>query len=624
MLRRWTFQSGEDPLLAGIDSEIRDEIGRFGSTHPFILVRLEQPGLSSQRFLSCKTQEDIAGFVDELSRLPDLGANTLLRGIERALQSEIYEAADALFSWVQASEPTYGEKVYLGLSAGVECPTYWGYPVFERRLDKSPGSPDERLQVLLKIFEAYNSTTGNDATRFVLLEAFAFALSRCLGARGKFAEALPIVELALAHQPRSIHLKAAKHALNLKISGQQLPGRLEKFVGEDSGYLKQFICSEPFGRMEITHNGDVLVCCGHWLPTIVGNFISSPVDDVLNSVKARKIRESVTDGSYKYCNHLDCPLLNQDKLQRRERLTDPRITQAVASGRYGVDGVDQLTFGLDLTCNLSCPSCRTDRIIEKPSEANEKAEAVEKKLYPLLPTVKVLHINPAGELFASKPSRRVLELIDDERCPDLFLEIISNGTLFTEREWNRYPNIHDKVWSVRISTDAATKETFEKLRRLGRYEVFIENMKFLSRLRSSGKIGLLFFSFTYQLDNFREMRDFAAFTSLMNGDFAQFERLQNMGAFSEEEYRQKAVHRPEHPLYNEFLAVIDHPMFRNARRVVQDFDFFGRQGPTDDESRTQLAMRNELKLAFAEFRKTRTGSRNAPFAVSPHNDLSLH
>ena len=606
-------------MLAGIDSQIRDEIGRFGNTHPFILVRIEHPGPSSQRFIACKTQEDIAGFADELSRLPELGANTLLRGIERALQLEVHEAADALFSWVQESKPICREKVYLGLSPGVECPAYWGYPVFERLPGKSQGNSDERLQLLLKLSAAYNSTTGNDATRFVLLEAFAFALSRCLGARGKFAEALPIVELALAHQPRSIHLKAAQHALNLKISGQPLPGRLEKFVGADRGYLKQFICSYPFERMEITHNGDVLVCCGHWLPTIVGNFISSPVNDVLNSVKARKIRESVTDGSYKYCNHLECPLLNQDRLQRRERLTDPRIAQAVASGRFEVEGVDSLTFGLDLTCNLSCPSCRTDRIIEKPSEANEKAQAVETKLYPLLPTVKVLHINPSGELFASKPSRRVLELIDDERCPDLFLEIISNGTLFTEREWNRYPNIHDKVWSVRISTDAATKDTFEKLRRLGRYEIFMENMKFLSRLRSSGRIGLLYFSFTYQLDNFREMRDFAAFTSSMNGDFAIFERLQNMGAFSEEDFRQKAVHRPEHPLYNDFLAAIDHPMFRDARRVIHDFDFLGHQRPTDEEIRMQFATRNELKLAFADFRKTRTAPRNAPFAVSPHS-----
>src|SRR5262245_65814891 len=93
-----------------------------------------------------------------------------------------------------------------------------------------------------------------------------------------------------------------------------------------------------------------------------------------------------------------------------------------------------------------------------------KARVVEEKLWPLLPTLRVLHINPAGELFASKPSRKLLELIDDQRCPNLVLDIISNGTLFSETEWNKFPGIHTKVRSVRISIDAACKETFEKLR----------------------------------------------------------------------------------------------------------------------------------------------------------------
>src|SRR5262249_54811235 len=161
----------------------------------------------------------------------------------------------------------------------------------------------------------------------------------------------------------------------------------------------------------------------------------------------------------------------------------------------------EVMFSFDQTCNLSCPSCRTSRIVEKVSESLDKARAVEEKLVPLLPMIEVLYINPAGELFASKPSRRLLELIDDQRCPNLRLDIISNGTLFDEQEWNKFPGIHGKVRAVRISIDAACKETFEKLRRLGRYDDFIANMCFLRRLRSTGQIRSLKFSFTYQLDN---------------------------------------------------------------------------------------------------------------------------
>ena len=162
--------------------------------------------------------------------------------------------------------------------------------------------------------------------------------------------------------------------------------------------------------MEIGYNGAALLCCGHWLPTVIGNVIESPVLEVLNSPKARKVRESTIDGSYKYCNHLECPLINQRALRRRDEIENPTITKAIADDHYGVDGIDFISFGLDRTCNLSCPSCRTDRIIEHMSEAMAMTQAVEQKLYPLLPKVKMLHIsNPAGELFASKSSRRVLE-----------------------------------------------------------------------------------------------------------------------------------------------------------------------------------------------------------------------
>src|SRR5262249_49980199 len=152
-------------------------------------------------------------------------------------------------------------------------------------------------------------------------------------------------------------------------------------------------------------------------------------------------------------------------------------------------------------------------------------------------------------------SRKLLELIDNERCPNLVLDIISNGTLFSEDEWNKFPGIHGKVRSVRVSIDAARKETFEKLRRLGKFEIFVENMRFLSRLRESGGIPQLKFSFTYQVDNFREMPEFLDFCAEMNADYAIFERLQNL-AFTHSEYKEKAVHFPGHPCYAEFIEVI--------------------------------------------------------------------
>jgi hypothetical protein len=572
------------------DSDLLGVIKQTGF-HPFIIVRIAEEG-EQPRSLVCETQNDTGQFVSDLAALPEFKDSKLVRGIEQALQLEVYDAADLLFSWVREPGNNLSEAVHIDLPVnfnpdrffrnGVFC----GYPAFSLAHGAATDSAEQRAWCLTDLFNAYFEAQGNDALRFAILEAVALAISRSFGHMGKIGEAYPIVDKAFAINPRSIHLKAAKHALGLKLDGKEVPPRLEKFIGEDNGYLEQYVCPVPFERFDIGPDGGVMVCCGHWLPTSIGNFMADPIEDVLNSERAQKIRQSVTDGTYKYCNHLDCMPMIQDTLPKREQLRTPRTREAVEHGEYHLDGVEQVMFAFDQTCNLSCPSCRTHLITEKVSESTEKAKAVEEKLLPLLQTLRVLNINPAGELFASKPSRKLLEMIDDERCPNLVLDIISNGTLFSEDEWNKFPGIHNKVRSVRISIDAATKETFEKLRRLGKYEPFIENMRFLKRLRTSEVIQELKFSFTYQLDNFREMRAFVDFCDEMSADFTMFERLQNI-AFTTGEFKRKAVHFADHPLYEEFIEVIKDPIFR-ARRVFHDFDYDGVEKMSGEEARARF------------------------------------
>jgi iron-sulfur cluster protein len=579
-----------DPELSGVprlDDDMAAKIREIGF-HPFIMVRVEGGPDGSGRYLVCKTHNETSEFLGELIGCREFANCNLMRGFERALRLEIYEAAECWFSWVRQAPGGPFEAVHLGLPDGMELDAYYKYPIF-RLAWAGAGEVDtaeRRRQTLIEMFEAYVGGHGNDDTRFRLAEALALALSRCLGAIGKYSDARSIVDRALTVWRSSIHLKAAKHALGMKLDGKMVPDRLVKFIGEDNGYLKQFVCPLPFEHFEISHSGNVLVCCGHWLPTSIGNFLKEPIGAILNSDKAQKIRESMTDGSYKYCNHLDCGHMIQGTLPLVDQLEKPATRKAVSEHDYRMEGVDYLTFGFDQTCNLSCPSCRTHRIVEKVSASTEKARAVEEKLVGLLPNVKILHINPAGEMLASKPSRKLLELIDDERCPDLRLDIISNGTLFTEEEWNKFPGIHNKVRWIRISVDAARKETFEKLRRLGRHEPFVENMRFLARLRATGVIPQLKFSFTYQLDNFREMPEFVDFCVSMNCDFVIFERLQNI-AFSAEEFRSKAVHFPDHPLYAEFISVVSNPIFADPR-VWHDFDYEGIRKLTSEEARSRL------------------------------------
>jgi hypothetical protein len=72
----------------------------------------------------------------------------------------------------------------------------------------------------------------------------------------------------------------------------------------------------------------------------------------------------------------------------------------------------------------------------------------------------------------------------------------------------------------------------------------------------------------------------------MCADYAIFERLQNI-AFTDEEFRGKAIHSPDHRLYGEFIGVIKDPIFR-TKRVFHDFDYDGVANISREEARQRL------------------------------------
>jgi MoaA/NifB/PqqE/SkfB family radical SAM enzyme len=569
--------------MNSLDQGFLTEIRQVGY-HPFLMMRFRQGSDPAERYSVCLTQNDAAGFVHALNAEPFFSESLLLRGIERALQTEIYDAAELLFRWVKG-EGEVTEIIYGGLDETTDLFYHAGYPGFEFGGRSVSTTPRERAGSLASAQRAYSDAAGNDGLRFLIIEAFGLALSRSFGSLGDYNAAAHSVKLALEKRPYSFYLKSADHALTQQRTGAAVTPRLVKFIGEDDGCLKPFICPYPFKRFDIGPSGDVLLCCGHWLPTSVGNFQKDSVPDILNSPTALNIRKSVTDGTYKYCNHLECALMTQDELPRYADLkdSDSHVRRAVDTGDHRLDSVREVLFAFDQSCNLSCPSCRRDVITERASRSDEKAKAIEEKLLPLLPKLKLLNLNPAGELFASKPSRKLLELINDDLCPDLEIEIISNGTLFSETEWNKFPGIHNKVREIRISIDAAHKITFEKLRRLGNYDTFLRNIRFLSRLRRERIVSRLRFAFTYQRDNYFEMRDFVEFGREMNADLVIFERLQNLGAFTDDEYRDRAVHYPAHHLYSEFVEVMRDPIFQD-KIVFHDFDYSGVIDMTREEA----------------------------------------
>jgi hypothetical protein len=355
-------------------------------------------------------------------------------------------------------------------------------------------------------------------------------------------------------------------ALERALAGKPVHRALQRYLGDDDGYLAARTCPFPFERLDIQENGNASVCCAHWTPGFsIGNVMADGATTAMtyNSAQALSMRQSVLDGSFRHCDHVKCPWIAGDMLPRKAEVEGRNARRGVDAGELRPDAPSYVYLAFDASCNLSCPSCRLTVITEKSAIQVRKEELIESSIMPLLRDARRLNLNAAGELFVSRPLRRLLARLNRRDFPDLAIEIITNGTLLNAREWDKFPGIHDMVDSIRISIDAATKPTFELLRRGARWEPFLDNMRFLAGLRAGGVINLLQFSMTYQCENFREMPDFVdLFRSLDPAARIIFEKLENWGTFTPAAYAEKAVHLMSHPLHEEFLAVIRRPMLK--------------------------------------------------------------
>jgi hypothetical protein len=220
------------PALA-LDGELIDEIKRLGF-HAWIIARnASEP--ADPRFLVCATQNEIPQFIKELAATSAFANSKLLRGIERALQFQIGEAAELLFAWSTEGSQERSERICLGLPPAAELPVYYGYPIYEVAPAAAAYDPSMRARELLALLEAYERADGNDRSRFALIEALALAVVRHLGRQDQFAQAAKIIARVYKIHRASTHLRSAINALDLR-SRSALTGPRPQATAEQCGW----------------------------------------------------------------------------------------------------------------------------------------------------------------------------------------------------------------------------------------------------------------------------------------------------------------------------------------------------------------------------------------------------
>lgn len=334
---------------------------------------------------------------------------------------------------------------------------------------------------------------------------------------------------------------------------------------------KRLICTKPFEWFEVTQlngRGSVYLCCPSWLNRSVGNLQHQSVGEIWNGAAAQDIRRSILDGSFKYCDGARCPYLQTQSgpVKTIGEVEDKEIKSAIEKNLTMLPyGPKKIICTYDQSCNLSCPTCRTELIVEREHE--REILGIQHKLQDqALEQADYLHITGSGDPFGSPYFRQWLQDMRREDMPRLeWIHLHSNGLLWTPGMWGRISaSVRQLIKSTEISIDAATAETYAVNRRGGDLAKLLRNLEFISTLRQNGPLQHLKISMVVQANNFLEMPDFVRLGRRFHCDEVYFSQLVNWGTFSNEEFEQRAIHRPAHPRHLEFVELLQDEIFSDA------------------------------------------------------------
>jgi len=276
------------------------------------------------------------------------------------------------------------------------------------------------------------------------------------------------------------------------------------------GELKSVRCLVPFTTMEFLNRGLVSSCCEAYtrVPAI-GNIKRGSIEEIWNGRAIRRVRRRLLLGETGKVCRPACPFLLKQPVviadmaaqtergrQLKEDLTAGRVRLRTHPAEFHLSN-----WG---PCNLRCIMCASRTEYAMPSHVRKTQENL-KHFFDK--EIRIL-LTGNGDLLARPDTRQLLEEFDANRYRGVEFEILTNGLLWTPKMWERIKHCH--FHTINISVDAATPETYERIRRGGRWEALVAALDLIRQALSEGRFRYVMMNMTVMRSNYREIPAFIA------------------------------------------------------------------------------------------------------------------
>lgn len=356
--------------------------------------------------------------------------------------------------------------------------------------------------------------------------------------------------------------------------------RYQQQVFFDKKYKHDVPCLVPWNTMGVTMSGDVFICLSPaWIPRFVGNVLTAQdvYADILNSVEAQKIRQEILNNRYYYCNNFLCShFLSVPQERYVAHATDDASLSQLSfepEHSYQINDIPRnLIFDFDDTCNFRCPSCRT-QVINK--NKHHIIRPINEKIVDKIKTLVINNIGDqpieirwaGGEPFISEVYVNLMQYIIDTGKTNIKHIIQTNGSyLKSKSHLVSYLLPHMK--ELRISFDAATADTYHRVRVNGRWDSLLDNVRWvIDSIKNQNAPVRVTADFVVQEDNYKEIPDFAELCNDLGIQNINYQKMWNWNTWPEDELRQRSVWHEAHPKYQ---LVVD--LINQAKSMMKTWD----------------------------------------------------
>ncbi len=292
--------------------------------------------------------------------------------------------------------------------------------------------------------------------------------------------------------------------------------------------IKAVKCLVPFTQLSVNVNGYCYSCASSW--TTLGNsgrLKGKSIMDIWNGERMQYIRKAILENKLdKVCNFKYCPYAIENKdINVEWGWGDDHYKAIIEQIHKGKTKLETAPYELIVAgsgqCNLRCVMCRShDGFIPDQDKFDEHLYS---KLLPeILPLVSRILLTGNGDPIFNKHSRNFLQNLDAEKYPSLKIKLQTNANLLTPHIWDTIK--HNNYESIHVSIDAATKETYEKVRKNGKWDLLMKNLKLISELRHQGVFSKFSISFVILKSNYKEIKSFAELGKELGCDMILFQK----------------------------------------------------------------------------------------------------